>query len=491
MTPIGIVIAVLAAIVLVYAPRRLWELAILTTPFQAATLMDISTSAKDSGLAPVYLVLGLACVCELWQWLLKGTLPRAILHVSTPALLFLGWGLLSASAIPACFEGWLVVAPYSVYTLSRLEPSFSNVTHCLYLSVLVASMVLLALHISREGATRVRSLRRAYEAAVWLSAGIIVWHQLSLYFGVPYPSGFLYNNAGVVHYEGNAVRPELSLASGMLRASGPFSEASLAAAYLGGGFALLVAELVYGKRSRLCWWKCSMLGWILLSVVATSSVVLLGGTLLFYLMTGIVSKQGRAAARVLLLLLILLAVPLAIFAVAPQVRAEAELALNFFVLNKFDSATAESPRSRMVIEKNALAVFESSGGLGAGLGSNVAFTAQGYIGANTGMVGLGLCAWFAHRLRKAYRAGLQASNTGEGRSVELRKLGGAMLGMIIGGVAGSHPLLFVPAWYLVLGTVVAASIGNGGGGLSAPATRSHSPQMTPASSAAVWEGALG
>jgi hypothetical protein len=158
-----------------------------------------------------------------------------------------------------------------------------------------------------------------------------------------------------------------------------------------------------------------------------------------------------------MVLALLLAVPLSILVLAPQARDEAELALNYFVLNKFDSATEESPRSRTVIEKNALEVFASSDGLGAGLGSNVAFTAQGYIASNTGILGLGLCAWFASRMRKAYRAALQRSDAGERRVTDLRKLGGAITGMIIGGLAGSHPLLFVPVWYLVLGMVIAGS----------------------------------
>ena len=457
MTPIGTVIAILALLLLVLAPQRLWELAILTSPFQAATLMDISTSAKDSGLAPVYLVLALACLVELWHWLPKGTLPRPIMHVAFPALCFLGWGVFSAMAIPACFEGWLVVAPYSIYTLSPLEPSFSNMTHCLYLGLLVLAMVLLSLHVWRKGPGRVPCLRRAYEGAVWVSAGIIVWHHLSLYLGVPYPSDFLYNNAGVVHYEGNAIRPELTLSSGILRASGPFSEAALAAAYLGGGFGLMLAECAYGARSRWSLFKCALLGLIILSVISTSSFLILGATLLFYLLIGGRAGHRRVATRVLVVLVLLLAVPLVILTLVPQARDEADLALNYFVLNKFDSSTEQSPRSRPVIERNALEVFESSEGLGAGLGSNVAFTAQGYIASNTGIVGLGLCAWFAVRMRKAYRAGLQATAGGNAGVPELRKLGGAMLGMIIAGLAGSHPLLFAPIWYLVLAMVIAAS----------------------------------
>jgi hypothetical protein len=457
MTPIGIVIAILALLLLVRAPQRLWELAILTTPFQAATLMDISTSAKDSGLAPVYLVLALACLVELWHWLPKGSLPRPIVHMAIPALCFLGWGICSAIAIPACFEGWLVVAPYSIYSLSRLEPSFSNMTHCLYLALLVLSMALLSLHVWRKGPARVPSLRRAYEAAVWVSAGIIVWHHLALYLGVPYPSDFLYNNAGVVHYEGNAVRPELTLSSGILRASGPFSEASLAAAYLGGGFGLMLAECAYGDRSGRSLFKCTLLGVIILSVISTSSFVVLGATLLFYLLIGAGSGRRRVATRVVVVLVMLLAIPLAILMLVPQARDEADLALNYFVLNKFDPTTEQSPRSRLVIEKNALQVFESSDGLGAGLGSNIAFTAQGYIASNTGIVGLGLCAWFARRMRKAYRAGLQATEGGSAHGLELRKLGGAMLGMIIAGLAGSHPLLFAPIWYMVLAMAIAGS----------------------------------
>src|SRR5215470_2037042 len=194
MTAIGTLTAALVLVTLLWAPHRLWELAVLTSPFQASTLMEISASSRESGLAPVYLVLVMACVYELSQWLPKGRLPRPILHVSLPAICFLAWGVLGAIAIPACFPGWLVVAPYSIYTLSRLEPSFSNVTHCLYLTLLLASMILLAFHIHRHGLQRVHSLVRSYQTAVWISVGIIVWHHLSLYFGVPYPSEFLYNH---------------------------------------------------------------------------------------------------------------------------------------------------------------------------------------------------------------------------------------------------------------------------------------------------------
>jgi hypothetical protein len=440
--------------------------------------MDISTSAKESGLAPVYLVLALACLHELWHWLPGGILPQAILHDSAPVLCFLGWGVLS-SAIPALFPGWLMVAPYSIYTLSRLEPSFSNVTHCLYLTMLVASMVMLALHIWRMGHARVRTLQRAYEAAVWLAAGIIVWHHLSLYLGVPYPNEFLYNNAGVVHFEGNAIRPELALGSGLLRASGPFSEAAIAAAYLGGGFGLMLAEVLYGQRSALAWVKCWLLGVILLSVVSTSSAVILGAILLFYLITSVGSGWRRVATRIVALVLILLAVPLPILVVSPQARDEVDLAINYFVLNKF-STTEQTPNSRMVLEKNAVEVFESSGGLGAGLGSNVTFTVQGYIASNTGILGLGLCAWFVRRVRKAYRAALHVTEHGGGAVVEMRKLGGAMVGVIAGGLAGSHPLLFTPIWYLLLGVMIAGSHTTMiHAPLPARSNAMHPPQLTP------------
>jgi len=458
MTMIGVATAAMVLVVLVWAPHRLWELAILTTPFQASTLVDISSSTKESGLAPVYLVLAAACLYEFCRWMPQGLLPRPVMQVSMPAVYFLAWGILSAIAIPTCFKGWLVVAPYSIYTLSRLEPSFSNITHCLYLAVLVASMLLLALHVYRKGPERVRSLVRVYETALWISAGVIVWHHLSLYLGLPYPSEFLYNHPGVVHYEGKTIRPELALASGILRASGPFSEASIAAAYLGGGFGLTVAELVYERRSMVPLLKSVFLGMVILSVISTSSVVILSATLLCYLVPSLGSARLRqAGVRLLLLCLMLLAVPLSMLMVSPQARDEAQVALNYLVLNKFDSTTDADPRSRAVIEKNALEVFESSYGLGAGLGSNVAFTAQGYIASSTGILGLGLCAWFARRVWRAYREGARQAEAGAGIGMDMRKLGGAIVASIIGGVAGSHQLLFVPIWYLVLGTAVAGS----------------------------------
>jgi len=458
-TAIGGVTAALVLVVLIWAPDRLWELAILTTPFQASSLMDISAANKESGLAPVYLVLAVACLYELWRWLPQGLLPRPVMRVSMPAVCFLAWGVLAAIAIPSVFKGWLVVAPYSIYTLSRLEPSFSNLTHCLYLSVLVASMLFAALQVCRKGPERVRSFARVYETALWISAGMIVWHELSLYFGLPYPEEFLYNHPSVVHYEGNTIRPELALASGILRASGPFSEAAIAAAYLGGGFGFMVAELVYERRTSI--WtllKPALLGMVILSIVSTSSVVILCATLLYYLVFGLGGARLRqAGVRLVLLFLILAAAPLAILAVSPQARDEADLALNYLVLNKFDSTTDQAPNSRTLIEKNALEVFESSGGLGAGLGSNVAFTAQGYIASSTGILGLGLCAWFASRVRRAYRAGLRRAQAAEGGVTAMRKLGGAMVGMIVGGITGSHPLVFVPIWYLVLGAAIAGN----------------------------------
>lgn len=458
MTAIGMVTAALALVVLVWAPRRLWELAILTTPFQASTLVEMSGSSRESGLAPVYLVLGLACLCELGEWLPHGILPRPILRLSSPAIYLLAWGIVGALAIPACFPGWLLVAPYSVYTLSRLEPSFSNLTHCLYLTLLVSAMVLLAMHVHRAGSERMRSLLRAYEAAVWISAGMIVWHHLSLHLRLPYPSEFLYNHPGVVHYEGNAIRPELALASGLLRASGPFSEASIAAAYLGGGFGLMLAEWLYWRRPLAALWKCALLAVVMLSTMSTSAVVIVSATVLCYLASSVGAGRWRqAAARLVLLMLVVLAVPLSIVTVSPQARDEAELAVKYLVLNKFDSATDASPRSRTVIEKNAVTVFASSYGVGAGLGSNVAFTAAGYIASSTGIVGLGLCLWFARRVWKAYRERVRQAAEETAYGTELRKLGGAIAALVIAGIAGSHQLLFVPIAYLLLGSMMAGS----------------------------------
>jgi hypothetical protein len=342
MTAIGVVIACAALALLVWAPDRLWEFAILTSPFQASTLLEVSGSSRDSGLAPVYLVLATASVYELWQWLSRGILPRPMVRLSLPAICFLLWGVLCAMVIPAFLKGWLLVAPYSVYTLTRLEPSFSNLTHCLYLTLLELAMILLAFHVHRSGPERVRSLVRAYAGAVWISAGLIVWHHLSLYLGLPYPGDFLYNHPGVAHFEGNAIRPELALASGLLRASGPFSEASIAAAYLAGGFGFMVAEWVYGRRSAAALGRCALLGTVILSTLSTSSVVLVSATLLYYLASGARSGCWRqVAGRLLLLFLVMLAVPLS-FLVSPQAREETELAVNYLVLNKFDATTDAS-----------------------------------------------------------------------------------------------------------------------------------------------------
>jgi hypothetical protein len=194
----------------------------------------------------------------------------------------------------------------------------------------------------------------------------------------------------------------------------------------------------------------------MLSTMSTSSVVLASATLLCYLATG-AGRWRQVAGRLLLLFLILLAVPLSILMVSPPARDEADLAVNYLVLNKFDPTTDASPRSRTVIEKNALAVFASSYGVGAGLGSNVAFTAQGYIASSTGILGLGLCAWFARRVWRAYRERVRQGAEKTGIHMDLRKLGGAMAALTFGGVVGSHALLFVPIAYLVLGTLIAGS----------------------------------
>jgi hypothetical protein len=57
--------------------------------------------------------------------------------------------------------------------------------------------------------------------------------------------------------------------------------------------------------------------------------------------------------------------------------------------------------------------------------------------------------------------------------------------MLIGGLAGSHSLLFVPVWYLVLGTVIAGSHSTHGGRLAARSNAPGTAQMGPGFSEAV------
>ena len=460
-TAIGVVIIVLSLVALCLGRRWLWMLLIVSLPLQAAAVVTFESGGRETGLNPRFFIMLLVCPISLTQLIRRrqssiaeSAYNRVLWNCILPALAVLAWALLSAAVLPLMLEGVATVHPYAIDKLAPLTRSASNFRHSAYLVLCVLSFCLLAIEVSTLAEASRRMLAKALEVSSWGAIVLVIWHMLYFYLGVPFPVKFLLSNPGAALNETGQVRPELGYRSDFVRPSGSFSEPSYASLYVAGCFAYNM-WLYLRRRSLSALRGVAVLVTVVMTVVLTSTtgyfaVVFLavgfGGGVLLNFTRGRGRGTAFRFAGVAFVLGILLLVTLL---TVPRLQEDVATLYDLMVRDKI----ATDAGGRLEHEFFAYRVFFETYGIGAGLGSNEAFSLGSYVVSNLGSLGVILLLWFAYRLFKAQRSGASVSPN------SLAAVWPFTIGLVLAGLIGVEIMIEPSVWVLLglaLGGTVAA-----------------------------------
>jgi hypothetical protein len=427
------------------------EWAIFIAVFQGAALVNMD-GGFAIGLSPYFFATALVAL-RLVPKLLSG---RVNFFAEEPArnhiqglFVFILWCAVSAIVLPVLFKGLPVDSPRSsvdtsYYMQLPLRWSFSNAGQAGYMILnFILVLRLVQVSVSRQ---RLDRLINAFSWSGVFAAGIGLYQMCCYRFGLAFPSWLFNSN------QAWAELPNQLIGAGFSRISATFVEPSGAAVFLA-AWSVFELNLAMGRAPQSGrHWLCAILGTVVL-VATTSTTGYITAAVMWVLMVwdsvGTMLRYGVICPKVTLAALGLAAAGLAALAFLP----DAWQLLDAVVFNKGDSMSA---LHRTATFGRAIEVFQSSWGLGVGLGSNRAMSAFFYILSNIGSPGVVLAGWLLLHLYSQVRARLASVYYDATVRTFLRALSAAFAATIfaltLSGAEISQPQLWV-VWGLLLGAI--------------------------------------
>ncbi len=306
---------------------------------------------------------------------------------------------MTAILLPRLFAGTVQVWPeksvVSFTGTEPLQPTFSNITQSLYLTIDCLILVSSALLTTRPG-IRFGTLLNTYLLGGWIVVGISFWQFASRVGGVPYPESFLYSNPGWTIWTGQQF-------GSVPRINGPFVEPASLASYLAGVIFTCVWIILRGHPSRSARYLLPFaLLTMLLSTSTTGFIALgIGLALLFvHALTGAPRSMTSRMIRFSLPALVALAMlAFSVAVLAPSVVSSAGEVLDA-TLSKGDSSSYDE---RTTTDSDSLNLLLQTDGLGVGWGSNRASSLLPGLLSNLGVAGAVLVLCFACALVRDVR----------------------------------------------------------------------------------------
>lgn len=430
-TSFGFLFLPLALASFVLPPIRLAQLAVATSVFEAAAVAATPTF----GVSPYFFVSILILIRLAFALVTRGgRIGRSAPLLSGIFLLiaFTAWACLGAVILPYVFEGYSVYSPRlgldsQVDEGTPLHFTISNLAQVIYL-VLNVGMVMF----TAASASGIDQLRRLHRAFLWggsLAILAAIYQKVSAVTGVPFPYDILQSNPSL------NLRPGITF-RGVTRLSGTFPEASNLALF-GGAFLIYVwsCYLTHRRRAPLYLSLALLTALVLLWTTSTTAYLMLvivpAVLYLRYILVPLFRGHFRwkAAGSVLLLLVT------ATLLVASSSRLQTVLVEA--VLQKGDST---SLMVRATADRDALALFLKTFGVGVGLGSNRPSSFLTSLLSNVGIIGTVL--FFGAVALLAYAASAVA-RTDPRIPPALWGLGIVLVGKLVSSPDLSTPILWV------------------------------------------------
>ncbi|HTM52145.1 MAG TPA: hypothetical protein VL285_25795 [Bryobacteraceae bacterium] len=457
LTLIGYIVVLCCLVCCVLNGKKVWCVALFFSIFQASAAIIIGEDDRKTGINPGYVPMIIGCMVQMFAFLLKPMRVardfRKVVRTFLPMTCFAVWACLSSVFLPLLLGDRLIVMRYGTVGLSPLGFSPSTFRHSVYLCTCLLCAISLAICIKGSNTNEFTSLLHCLRITGWAAGGVLLWHSMSLYGNVSFPTEIIQSNPGAVQNPFGYMRPDLGRVIDLRRPSGTFSEPSFAAMFLSGFVGLLLGQFVYGKRSLLTMIELLVAVLLVLSTTSTAGLFALGLLGAVFLATergaifGIHWKYYWPKLAFFTISLSLIGG--CAMAFSEHLREKIIQSIDLMVVDKL----ATDAGKRGEVELNALRVFWDSYLLGGGLGSNECFTVGGYVLSNTGIVGGMLVVIFGWSTLKLAKRTLRINSMPESAARDVRSLLLFLWGLVLAGAVGVQ-LLFQPILWIATAMLV-------------------------------------
>jgi hypothetical protein len=398
-------------------PALLFPLLILSTVFQASSIV----SSGSVGIQPYYCVATLFVIRFLVLRGEGGYGAMALYPFARFWVLFVVVSVASALILPFMFQGIPVFDPRIGIDFNfllgpaPLRFQFGNIVQSGFLIL----NVLVVIAATRPGLSIERAHRMFFRSS-YLIVLIVVVQDLFFWLGLPFPSKLLNNNPGY------GVVP---LSETNLRATGSFTEPSMAGAVLAGLVAAFLWQYFAGKTSIL---KPGVAVVALLLVASTSSLAAVIVVLVVLILANPVFRLPwfiRVARLGRISVFIIAAAVLTTLLIVPTFR-------SILLAQTLEKGGSDSALVRLGADLFALNLTLQTHGLGVGLGSNRPSSFVASLLSQVGVTGFVLFLFAA--LSTLYRLPKQH-----------RWIGMAAVGLLLSMALGMPDLSFPFLWILL------------------------------------------
>ncbi|MGA7158554.1 MAG: hypothetical protein WBY53_17035 [Acidobacteriaceae bacterium] len=346
----GIIFIPLALYFFFWRPDFLFPLLIMSTMFQASSVVSTGTV----GIQPYYCIVPLYIIRFLPLRLGTKRYLRESDRSTRAWIAFALVSVISAFTLPFFFSGILVFDPRSSIDENFLFPAplhfqMENVVQ----SVFLILNVLMVVTSSREVRSTERAQRAFFWSAFFLTAFVII-QALFLWLGLPFPIKLFDNNPGY---------GVVNMISGSMRPNGTFTEPSMAGAVLA-AFTAVFLWRYFARKSNIVRAGITLAACLL--VASTSSLV---AVLLVFVMLLIANPIFRFPWYIRVVRLKRFAIFFACLALAslslliPAVR-------TLLLSQTLGKEGSHSAIVRLGADAFAFNLFKETYGIGVGLGSN-------------------------------------------------------------------------------------------------------------------------
>jgi len=431
---------------------RLLLLIVLSSVFDAASVLNINLGSFAFGLQPAFAATIIFIAIVMARWLagqLFGNEGR-VLYVFWPFILFSAVAVLSAVLLPHLFAGEVFVWPQrkepGMPDLAvPLYPNSGNITQAAYLSTTMLLAITACAHMESKPRLPQRVLD-VYFASGVLACAIALWQWGGKIVGLYFPHDFFFSNPS---WADNTDQTFLNDA--VPRIAGTFAEPSFLCFYLSGliyasGWRLVVAPPAFLPAA-------AFVGSVAVAALSTSTtgyVSIAVGIPLLLLFTArtplVIPRLGLAAAVAPPVLLV---VGFLVWRYLPDL---VEIG-NQILTDTLNKGSTESYEVRTRQDHDSYALLLDTFGLGAGWGSVRAssFLAT-FIGA-TGIWGPLLLVWLVLRVGRSWKRARRLA----GPNSTLEPFAASVVGMLVAAATSKPDLVFTGFW-INLAAAVAISL---------------------------------
>jgi len=397
-TAFGAIFIPLAVFVFFFLKSQyLLALLVISSVFQAASVVNVTVAGFDVGLPPYYFAALLVFLRYLFAISVAGGISLAGTRLRLPVLFLLAFWLYSVTSafvFPKVFEGLEVYDPRvgidaQYEQTTPLQWSFSNFGQAIYLTLNTFAIlyVIQVVRFQRQA----DFLVQVFFGSILVVAFVGLYQRVASFLGLPFPYDFL--NSNPVYSQGfnhNVI--------GIQRINATFTEPSYAGGFLVSVLVGLFAAYLVGKKTL------RLLGVIIIvflafsNTLATTGYVVLPISVLFLMLTyGPISARGYIHGRYLRGWIAIGAILLTALAVVWLLVSGFGQAIYNVTFEKTESLSFVH---RIASDLHSLELLSYTYGLGVGLGSNRPSSLITYILSNVGIIGFSLFVFFITSLSR-------------------------------------------------------------------------------------------